>query len=200
MTSSSTSCSRTTRGSRSSRSRWPPSDTLFLMYTSGTTGRPKGAQHSIGGYLSYVTGTSKYYQDIHPDDTYWCFADIGWITGHSYIVYGPLALGTTSVMYEGVPDVSRPGPAVADRREARRGHLPHRADDDPDAAQARAGRAGEVQLPLQDDDDGRRADRARRLALVLPLRRQGPGRDHRHLVDDRDRRLPRAARCRGCSR
>jgi acetyl-CoA synthetase len=86
-------------------------DTLFLMYTSGTTGRPKGAQHTVGGYLSYVTGTSKYYQDIHPDDTYWCFADIGWITGHSYIVYGPLALGTTSVMYEGVPtypDAGRP--------------------------------------------------------------------------------------------
>jgi len=84
-------------------------DTLFLMYTSGTTGRPKGAQHSIGGYLSYVTGTSKYYQDIHPDDTYWCFADIGWITGHSYIVYGPLALGTTTVMYEGVPTYPDPG-------------------------------------------------------------------------------------------
>jgi acetyl-CoA synthetase len=86
-------------------------DTLFLMYTSGTTGRPKGAQHSTGGYLSYVTGTSKYYQDIHPDDVYWCFADIGWITGHSYIVYGPLALGTTTVMYEGVPtypDAGRP--------------------------------------------------------------------------------------------
>src|SRR5438046_7173876 len=73
------------------------------MYTSGTTGRPKGCQHSTGGYLSYVAGTSKYYQDIHPDDVYWCFADIGWITGHSYIVYGPLSLGTTSVMYEGVP-------------------------------------------------------------------------------------------------
>jgi acetyl-CoA synthetase len=84
-------------------------DTLFLMYTSGTTGRPKGAQHSIGGYLSYVTGTSKYYQDIHPEDTYWCFADIGWITGHSYIVYGPLALGTTTVMYEGVPVHPDPG-------------------------------------------------------------------------------------------
>jgi acetyl-CoA synthetase len=86
-------------------------DTLFLMYTSGTTGRPKGCQHSTGGYLSYVTGTSKYYQDIHPDDVYWCFADIGWITGHSYIVYGPLSLGTTSVMYEGVPtypDAGRP--------------------------------------------------------------------------------------------
>jgi acetyl-CoA synthetase len=84
-------------------------DTLFLMYTSGTTGRPKGAQHAIGGYMSYVTGTSKYYQDIHPDDTYWCFADIGWITGHSYIVYGPLALGTTTVMYEGIPTYPDPG-------------------------------------------------------------------------------------------
>ena len=89
----------------------PAEAPLFLMYTSGTTGRPKGCQHSTGGYLSYVAGTSKYYQDIHPDDTYWCFADIGWITGHSYIVYGPLALGTTSVMYEGVPmypDAGRP--------------------------------------------------------------------------------------------
>jgi acetyl-CoA synthetase len=81
----------------------PAEAPLFLMYTSGTTGRPKGAQHSTGGYLSYVAGTSKFYQDIHPNDTYWCAADIGWITGHSYIVYGPLSLGTTSVMYEGVP-------------------------------------------------------------------------------------------------
>ena len=90
-------------------------DSLFIMYTSGTTGRPKGAQHSIGGYLSYVAGTSKYYLDIHPDDTYWCFADIGWITGHSYIVYGPLALGTTSVMYEGAPTYPNAGTAVEDR-------------------------------------------------------------------------------------
>jgi acetyl-CoA synthetase len=89
----------------------PAEAPLFLMYTSGTTGRPKGAQHSTGGYLSYVAGTSKYYQDIHPDDTYWCMADIGWITGHSYIVYGPLSLGTTSVIYEGTPnypDAGRP--------------------------------------------------------------------------------------------
>ena len=64
-------------------------DPLFLMYTSGSTGRPKGAQHSTGGYLSYVAWTSKMIQDIHPDDVYWCMADIGWITGHSYIVYGP---------------------------------------------------------------------------------------------------------------
>ena len=81
----------------------PAEAPLFLMYTSGTTARPKGCQHSTGGYLAYVAGTSKYYQDIHPEDTYWCFADIGWITGHSYIVYGPLALAATSVMYEGVP-------------------------------------------------------------------------------------------------
>jgi acetyl-CoA synthetase len=87
----------------------PAEAPLFLMYTSGTTGRPKGAQHSTGGYLAYVAGTSKYYQDIHPDDTYWCMADIGWITGHSYIVYGPLALGTTTVLYEGVPTYPDPG-------------------------------------------------------------------------------------------
>ncbi|MBI4594493.1 MAG: AMP-binding protein, partial [Candidatus Rokubacteria bacterium] len=87
----------------------PAEAPLFLMYTSGTTARPKGCQHSTGGYLAYVTGTSKYYQDIHPEDTYWCFADIGWITGHSYIVYGPLSLGTTSVMYEGVPAYPDPG-------------------------------------------------------------------------------------------
>ncbi len=87
----------------------PAEAPLFLMYTSGTTGRPKGCQHSTGGYLAYVAGTSKYYQDIHPEDTYWCFADIGWITGHSYIVYGPLSLGTTSVIYEGVPTYPDPG-------------------------------------------------------------------------------------------
>ncbi len=89
----------------------PAEAPLFLMYTSGTTARPKGCEHSTGGYLSYVAGTSKYYQDIHPEDTYWCFADIGWITGHSYIVYGPLALAASSVMYEGVPtypDAGRP--------------------------------------------------------------------------------------------
>ena len=82
---------------------------LFLMYTSGTTGKPKGCQHRTGGYLAYVTGTSKYYQDIQPEDVYWCMADIGWITGHSYIVYGPLALGATSVIYEGVPNYPDPG-------------------------------------------------------------------------------------------
>jgi acetyl-CoA synthetase len=79
-------------------------DMLFLMYTSGTTGQPKGVKHTTGGYLSWAAWTSRAILDIKPEDTYFCSADIGWITGHSYIVYGPLALGTTSVMYEGTPD------------------------------------------------------------------------------------------------
>lgn len=81
----------------------PAEGILFLMYTSGSTGRPKGCQHSIGGYLAYVTWMSKYIQDIHPEDVYWCMADIGWITGHSFIVYGPLALAASTVIYEGLP-------------------------------------------------------------------------------------------------
>ncbi len=99
------------RGKRVEPAQMPAEAPLFLMYTSGTTGKPKGCQHSIGGYLAYVTWTSKYIQDIHPEDVYWCMADIGWITGHSYIVYGPLALAASSVVYEGLPtypDAGRP--------------------------------------------------------------------------------------------
>ncbi|MDP9463883.1 MAG: acetate--CoA ligase [Actinomycetota bacterium] len=78
---------------------------LFLLYTSGTTGKPKGIMHTSGGYLTHVAFTHKYVFDLHPDtDVFWCTADVGWVTGHSYIVYGPLANGATSVMYEGVPN------------------------------------------------------------------------------------------------
>jgi acetyl-CoA synthetase len=79
-------------------------DMLFLMYTSGTTGKPKGVKHTTAGYLAWATWTSQAVLDIKPEDTYFCSADIGWITGHSYIVYGPLSLGTTTMMYEGTPD------------------------------------------------------------------------------------------------
>ncbi|MCK4766342.1 MAG: acetate--CoA ligase [Candidatus Aminicenantes bacterium] len=78
-------------------------DTLFILYTSGSTGKPKGVLHSTAGYLMHTALTHKYIFDCHEDDIYWCTADIGWVTGHSYIVYGPLANGATSLMFEGVP-------------------------------------------------------------------------------------------------
>ena len=79
-------------------------DTLFILYTSGSTGKPKGIKHSTGGYNLYVKKTAEWAFDVREEDVYWCTADIGWITGHSYIVYGPLTAGMTSVMYEGAPN------------------------------------------------------------------------------------------------
>ena len=79
-------------------------DHLFILYTSGTTGKPKGIVHSTAGYLTVSAATSRYVFDLQEDDVYWCTADIGWVTGHSYLVYGPLASGATCVMYEGAPD------------------------------------------------------------------------------------------------
>ncbi|MGK9153692.1 acetate--CoA ligase [Acinetobacter radioresistens] len=78
-------------------------DPLFILYTSGSTGKPKGVLHTTGGYLVYVNSTFREVFDIKQDDIYWCTADVGWITGHSYIIYGPLSNGTTTVMFEGVP-------------------------------------------------------------------------------------------------
>lgn len=83
-------------------------DTMFILYTSGSTGKPKGVVHSIGGYLTQVAQTCQWVFDLKDNDVYWCTADIGWITGHSYILYGPLTLGATSLMFEGVPSWPRP--------------------------------------------------------------------------------------------
>ncbi|MFU0197997.1 AMP-binding protein, partial [Salmonella enterica] len=76
-------------------------DPLFILYTSGSTGKPKGVLHTTGGYLVYAALTFKYVFDYHPGDIYWCTADVGWVTGHSYLLYGPLACGATTLMFEG---------------------------------------------------------------------------------------------------
>ena len=94
-------------------------DTLFLLYTSGSTGKPKGVQHSQAGYILWAQMTMEWVFDVKENDTYWCTADIGWITGHTYIVYGPLAMGATTVMFEGVityPDAGRPWAMVENHR------------------------------------------------------------------------------------
>jgi len=85
-------------------------DPLFILYTSGSTGKPKGVLHTTGGYLLYATITTQYTFDIQPGDIFWCTADVGWVTGHSYLIYGPLAVGTTTLSFEGIPtypDASR---------------------------------------------------------------------------------------------
>ncbi len=84
-------------------------DPMFILYTSGSTGKPKGVMHTTGGYLTFVAYTHKMIFDYHEGDIYWCTADVGWVTGHSYIVYGPLCNGATSIMFEGVPNYPDPG-------------------------------------------------------------------------------------------
>ena len=104
---------------------------LFILYTSGSTGKPKGIKHTTAGYNLFAKKTMEWVFDIRDDDVYWCTADIGWITGHTYVVYGPLTAGATVFMYEGAPDTPAPGPLVGDDREVQDQHPLHGPDGHP---------------------------------------------------------------------
>ena len=123
-------------------------DPLFILYTSGSTGKPKGVLHTTGGYLVYVAMTHQYVFDYHDGDIYWCTADVGWVTGHSYIVYGPLANGATTLMFEGRAELSDHVAVLGGDRQAQGQHLLHRADRDPraDAGGRRAGEEDRAQI------------------------------------------------------
>ena len=95
-------------------------DPLFILYTSGSTGTPKGVVHTTGGYLVYAAMTHQYVFDYHEGDIYWCTADVGWVTGHCYIVYGPLANGATTLMFEGIPNYPVDEPLLGGHRQASR--------------------------------------------------------------------------------
>ena len=164
-------------------------DPLFILYTSGSTGKPKGVLHTTAGYLVYVSMTHQYVFDYHDGDIYWCTADVGWVTGHSYIVYGPLANGATTLMFEGVPNY----PSMSRFWEVIDKHQVNIFYTAP-TAHARAD--GRRRQPCEEDlaqvaegtGFGRRADQPGSLGVVFQRRWQRQGADRRHLVADRDGR------------
>ena len=166
-------------------------DPLFILYTSGSTGKPKGVLHTTGGYMVWAAYTHELVFDYHEGDIYWCTADVGWVTGHTYIVYGPLANGATTLMFEGVPnypDSSRFW-QVVDKHKV---NIFYTAPTAIRALMQMGDGAGEeksrvVAAPAR---QRRRADQPRGLALVSPRHRRASLPDRRHLVADRDRRHP----------
>ena len=173
-------------------------DPLFILYTSGSTGKPKGVLHTIGGYMVYTMTTHRYVFDYHDGDVYWCTADIGWITGHSYILYGPLLNGAQSLMFEGIPTYPDAGRFwdVVDKWKVNIFYTAPtairaimRLGDDFVTRRSRE----KPQAP----GHGRRAHQPGGLALVQHRRGRGPLPHCRHLVADRNRRHPDHPSARG---
>ncbi len=164
-------------------------DPLFILYTSGSTGKPKGVLHTTGGYLLYASITHQYVFDYHDGDIYWCTADVGWVTGHSYILYGPLANGAVTLMFEGVPNYPTNSRfwEVIDKHKVNIFYTAPtairalmQAGDGPVKKTSRASlRAARL---------GRRADQSGGLGVVSPCGRRRPFADCRYLVANRDRR------------
>ena len=166
-------------------------DPLFILYTSGSTGKPKGVLHTTAGYLVYTSMTHQYVFDYHDGDIYWCTADVGWVTGHSYIVYGPLSNGATTLMFEGVPNY----PSMSRFWEVIDKHKVNIFYTAPTAIRALM-QAGDG--PVTENLArvaaasrlGRRADQSGSMGVVSPRGRRRPLPDRRHLVADRNRRHP----------
>ena len=166
-------------------------DPLFILYTSGSTGKPKGVLHTAGGYLLYAAMTHRYVFDYHDGDIYWCTADVGWITGHSYIVYGPLANGATTVVFEGVPTFPDAGRfwQIVDKHRI---NIFYTA---PTAIRALMQQGRQPGAPLvarqpQAARDGRRTHQSGGLGVVSPGRGRRPCPHRGHLVANRDGRHP----------
>ncbi len=149
-------------------------DPLFILYTSGSTGKPKGVVHTSGGYLVYAAMTHQITFDYHDGDVFWCTADVGWVTGHSYIVYGPLANGATTRDVRRRADLPRCRPVLGGLRQAQGHPVLHRADRDPLADGPGAGMGRKARPVIaQAAGLGRRADQPRGLELVQHPCRQG---------------------------